>query len=156
MYGGGHRGMMGLTADATLLGGGQVHGVITEFLRDKELMHRTIQICDVVPDMAQRKERMGALSDAFLLLPGGVGTFEELFDMWSRNQLAGFADAAIKPIGVLNVMGFYTPLQRMIEQMVEGGYVPAKQTAPIIFDTSVDILLDKLAAFKPEATSKWF
>ncbi len=156
VYGGGHRGMMGTVADATLDAGGRVHGVITEFLRDKELMHKRIQVCDVVRDMAVRKDRMAELSDAFFILPGGVGTLEELFDMWSRNQLAGFPDAAIKPIGILNVAGFFTPLLEMIESMVQGGYVPRAQTATILVGTEIHPLLDQLAAFKPTNTSKWF
>ena len=156
VYGGGHRGMMGTVADAALDSGGRVHGVITEFLRDKELMHQRIQVCDVVADMAVRKDRMAQLSDAFFVLPGGVGTLEELFDMWSRNQLSGFPDRALKPIGILNVGGFFTPLLHMIDSMVQGGYVPRAQTATILVDTNAHALLDQLAAFTPTASSKWF
>ena len=96
VYGGGHRGLMGTTANAALAAGGHVHGVITEYLKSRELMHPGIQACEVVATMAERKHRFAELSDVFLVLAGGVGTLEEMCDMWSRAQLGDLR----KPIGV--------------------------------------------------------
>jgi uncharacterized protein (TIGR00730 family) len=151
VYGGGRRGLMGAVADAALASHGAVHGVITEFLVGKELQHTGLTHCDVVPDMAVRKDRLAALSDAFIVLPGGVGTMEELFDMWSRIQLAGMK----KPVGILNVAGFYDGLLAFIETMMATGFVARGHGQSIIVETDPTRLIQKLAQFTFTDTVKW-
>ncbi len=152
VYGGGHRGLMGTTANAALAAGGQVHGVITEFLKSRELQHTGIQQCEVVADMSERKHRFADLSDVFLVLAGGVGTLEEMSDMWSRAQLGGLR----KPIGIVNTRGFYDSLLAMVDRMVADGFLPAAQKDWLVVDSDVGRVLDALAGFAPgAAVSKW-
>jgi uncharacterized protein (TIGR00730 family) len=151
VYGGGRRGLMGTVADAALAAGGQVHGVITEYLVGKELQHPRLTRTEVVKSMAERKDKLEALSDAFITLPGGVGTLEELFDMWSRIQLAGMK----KPLGVLNVAGFYDDLDTFMHKLVRTGFVAEGHLTPFVVETDVTRLIDKLAAFEFADSSKW-
>jgi hypothetical protein len=151
VYGGGHRGLMGVVADAALAAGGRVHGVITEFLKSRELMHARIQVCEVVADMAERKHRFALLADAFLVLPGGVGTLEEMSDMWSRAQLGGLK----KPIGVVNTAGFYDPLLAMIDRMIAEGFLPAGQKDWLVVGDTVEPVLERLSGYAPGEVSKW-
>jgi len=151
VYGGGHRGLMGVVADAALAGGGQVHGVITEALKSREMMHAGIQVCEVVTTMAERKHRFAELADAFLVLPGGVGTLEEVFDMWSRAQLQGLN----KPIGILNITGFYTPQIQMIDRMIADGFLPEAQRKWVAVSENLAELLDWLDNFQFSPVSKW-
>jgi uncharacterized protein (TIGR00730 family) len=152
VYGGGKRGLMGAVADAALAAGGQVHGVITDFLKSRELMHTGLQHCEVVPDMALRKHRFADLADAFLVLAGGVGTLEETSDMWSRAQLGGLR----KPIGIVNTRGFYDPFLSMVERMITDGFLPAGQKEWLVVDDDAGTVLDALARFAPAPeVSKW-
>jgi len=151
VYGGGHRGLMGVVADAALAAGGQVHGVITEALKSREMMHAGIQVCEVVTTMAERKHRFAELADAFLVLPGGVGTLEEVFDMWSRAQLQGLN----KPIGIVNINGFYTPQIQMIDRMIADGFLPEAQRKWVAVSEDAGELLDWLANFQFSPVSKW-
>ena len=152
VYGGGHRGLMGAVADAALEAGGTVHGVITEYLKSRELMHQKIQTCEVVDTMAQRKHRFAELCDAFLVLPGGIGTLEETGDMWSRAQLGGLR----KPIGIVNTNGFYDPFLATVDRMIADGFVPEKQKRWLVVDSEAGPVLDALALFEPaEEVSKW-
>lgn len=152
VYGGGHRGLMGVTANAALAAGGHVHGVITDFLKSRELQHPGIHQCEVVPTMAERKHRFAELSDAFLVLAGGVGTLEEAFDMWSRAQLGGLR----KPIGLVNTAGFYDPLLAMVERMIATGFLPAGQKDWLVVADEPGRVLDLLAGFGEAApVSKW-
>jgi len=152
VYGGGKRGLMGAVADATLAAGGQVHGVITDFLKSREFMHTGIQHCEVVPDMALRKHRFADLSDAFLVLAGGVGTLEETSDMWSRAQLGGLR----KPIGIVNTRGFYDPLLALIERMIKDGFLPEQQKQWLVVAEEPGAVLDALANYQVAANvSKW-
>lgn len=151
VYGGGHRGLMGAVADAALAAGGRVHGVITEFLKSRELMHQRIQVCEVVADMAERKLRFAMLADSFLVLAGGVGTLEEMSDMWSRAQLGGLR----KPIGIVNTAGYYDALLAMIDRMIDDGFLPAGQKDWLVVGTDVDDVLDRLGRYAPGNVSKW-
>lgn len=152
VYGGGHRGLMGVTANAALAAGGHVYGVITEFLKSRELQHTGIHQCEVVGTMAERKHRFADLADAFLVLAGGIGTLEEAFDMWSRAQLGGLR----KPIGIVNTLGFYDPLLVMIERMIETGFLPAGQKEWLVVGDEAGAVLDQLATYREAPpVSKW-
>ena len=119
VYGGGHNGLMGMVADATLAAGGQVIGVIPQALVEKEWAHRGCTELHVVDTMHDRKRMMAERADAFLALPGGIGTFEEFFEVWTWRQL-GYHD---KPVGLLNVQGLYDGLQSFLQTTVRAGFV---------------------------------
>jgi uncharacterized protein (TIGR00730 family) len=125
VYGGGRSGLMGEVADAALAAGAAVVGVIPHSLMDRELGHRDITELHVVDTMHQRKMMMAERSDAFLALPGGIGTFEELFEVWSWRQL-GYHD---KPLGLLNVAGYYDALLAFLQQSKDDGFMSDAQTA---------------------------
>ena len=119
VYGGGRTGLMGTVADATRAAGGRVVGVIPKALVDKELANRQIDELHVVGTMHERKAMMGERADAFLALPGGIGTFEELFEIWTWRQL-GYHD---KPVGILNVAGYYDALLTFLAHSVREGFM---------------------------------
>ena len=123
VYGGGHAGLMGEVADATLAAGGQVLGIIPRRLVARELGHRGIQELRVVDTMHDRKRQMAEAADAFVALPGGIGTLEELFEAWTWQQLGYHA----RPIGLLDVAGFYAPLQALLAHTRDAGFVSADQ-----------------------------
>ena len=119
VYGGGHAGLMGQVADATQAAGGRVVGVIPQTLVDREAANRRCDELHVVATMHQRKAMLADRSDAFLALPGGIGTFEELFEAWTWHQL-GYHQ---KPLGLLNVAGYYDGLIAFLEKSVETGFM---------------------------------
>jgi uncharacterized protein (TIGR00730 family) len=119
VYGGGHNGLMGMVADATLAAGGQVIGVIPKALVEKEWAHRGCTELHVVDTMHDRKRMMAERADAFLALPGGIGTFEEFFEVWTWRQL-GYHD---KPVGLLNIEGLYDGLEGFLTATVRAGFV---------------------------------
>jgi hypothetical protein len=119
VYGGGRTGLMGTVAEATRASGGRVVGIIPQALVDKELANRSSDELHVVDTMHERKAMMGARADAFLALPGGIGTFEELFEIWTWRQL-GYHD---KPIGILNVAGYYDALFAFLAHSVQEGFM---------------------------------
>ena len=119
VYGGGRSGLMGVVAEATRLAGGRVVGVIPQALVDKELANRLCDELHIVQTMHERKALMAERSDAFLALPGGIGTFEELFEVWTWRQL-GYHD---KPIGLLNVAGYYDALLGFLHTSVASGFM---------------------------------
>lgn len=119
VYGGGNTGLMGAVANAALEAGGNVVGVIPEKLMEAELAHSGLSELHIVGDMHTRKALMARLSDAFIALPGGLGTLEELFEVWTWGQL-GFH---CKHLGLLNVAGYYSPLLRFLDKSVELGFV---------------------------------
>lgn len=137
VYGGGHVGLMGVLADAVLAGGGEVIGVIPRHLMDRELGHHSITDLQIVPDMHTRKARMAEQADAFVGLPGGIGTLEELFEVWTWAQLGLHS----KPIGLLNVDGFFDHLLGFCDQMVSDGFLPEdSRNQLVVADTSVALL----------------
>ncbi|HQW27679.1 MAG: TIGR00730 family Rossman fold protein [Verrucomicrobiales bacterium] len=141
VYGGGSIGMMGAVADACLESGGEVIGVIPAFLMDLELGHPGVTCLEVVPTMLERKLRMAELSDAFITLPGGIGTLDELFEMLTWVRLAVHS----KPSGLLNVAGFYDELIAFCgKTQVDGGFISAQDAANLVVDDSIAFLLEKM------------
>lgn len=142
VYGGGHVGLMGIVADAALSAGAPVIGIIPERLQSREVGHRGLTELVVVSNMHQRKQRMAEEADAFLAMPGGLGTFEELFEVWTWHHLGYHS----KPIGLLNVAGFYQPLLDYMGFAHEQGFVDASQQQALTVDEVPGRLLDRLAA----------
>jgi uncharacterized protein (TIGR00730 family) len=142
VYGGGHAGLMGTVADATLASGGTVFGVIPRALENRELAHSGITELHVVDTMHQRKALMAQESDVFLALPGGIGTLEELFEVWTWLQL-GYHD---KPVGLLNVDGYFDDLLRFMDHTTSQGFVNGEQRALLQVDDDAERLLTRLAA----------
>lgn len=151
VYGGGNVGLMGVIADAALAGGGEVIGVIPRALADREIAHTGCTELRVVDSMHTRKAMMAELSDAFLAMPGGVGTFEELFEAITWTQLGLHR----KPCGLLNVAGFYTPLAFFIDQAVSEGFIKPVHRAAIIVDDDPARLLDTLSTIDLPDVPKW-
>jgi len=148
VYGGGHAGLMGAVADATLASGGQVFGVIPRALQSRELAHNGITELHVVDTMHQRKALMAQESDVFLALPGGIGTLEELFEVWTWLQL-GYHD---KPVGLLNVSGYFDDLLRFMGHTTSQGFVSVEQHALLQVGTDTEHLLNQLAALAQRST----
>jgi uncharacterized protein (TIGR00730 family) len=145
VYGGGHVGLMGAAADGALAAGGEVIGVIPRTLMDRELGHRGVTSLRVVETMHDRKALMADLSDAFVALPGGIGTLEELFEAWTWAGLGIHR----KPVALLDVEGYWTPLMAMIDRMVAEGFLPAHLRSSLLSETDPGALLDALAAHRP-------
>ncbi|MBX9908079.1 MAG: TIGR00730 family Rossman fold protein [Beijerinckiaceae bacterium] len=151
VYGGGAVGLMGIVADAALEAGGEVHGVIPRALREKEVGHHHLTRLEIVDTMHIRKARMAELSDGFIAMPGGIGTFEELFEIWTWGQLGIHS----KPLGLLNVAGFYDPLAVFLDRTVEAGFLKQTHRAMAMTDTQPETLLDRMEQYVPAATIKW-
>ena len=156
VYGGGNVGLMGVIADACLAAGGTVIGVIPEALVGKEVAgrvvdHRALTRMEVVDSMHTRKARMAELSDGFIALPGGFGTFEEFCEVLTWGQL-GFH---VKPMGLLNVAGFFDPLLAMFDHAVDQGFLRSENRSMALAETDIERLLDAMAAYHPEPVSKW-
>ena len=156
VYGGGNVGLMGIIADACLAAGGTVIGVIPEALIGKEVAgrvvdHRGLTRLEVVASMHTRKARMAELADGFIALPGGFGTFEEFCEILTWGQL-GFH---VKPIGLLNVNGFYDALLALFDHAVAEGFLREENRAMALADTDSESLLAAMAAYRPEPVSKW-
>lgn len=150
VYGGGHVGLMGVLADAVLEGGGEVIGVIPQHLMDRELAHGGVTDLQVVPDMHTRKARMAEQADAFVAMPGGIGTLEELFEVWTWAQLG----LHTKPIGTLNVNGFFDHLLAFCDQMVADGFLPEDSRGHLVVADSPAALLDALDD-APRIVDRW-
>lgn len=144
VYGGGRLGLMGAVADSALAAGGSVTGVIPEALVNAEVAHRGLTELHIVPDMHTRKALFTSLSDGFLTLPGGVGTMDELWEAVSWAQL-GYHD---KPVGLLNVGGFYDPLIAFHRRMVEVGFIRAPHAGILIARDALDELLDAMERYE--------
>jgi uncharacterized protein (TIGR00730 family) len=151
VYGGGHVGLMGILADAVLANGGKVTGVIPRALWDREVGHRNLTELHVVESMHERKALMASLADAFVALPGGLGTLEEIFEVWTWAQL-GIHD---KPVGFLDVDGFYAPLLAFLDHGVDAGFVRAPHRAMAIVDSDGVSLLQRMAEYEPPRVAKW-
>ena len=149
VYGGGRAGLMGRVADAALSAGAPVLGVIPRSLMEREVGHRGLTELHVVETMHERKLMMAQHSDAFIALPGGIGTFEELFEVWTWRQL-GYHD---KPVGLLNVDGYYDSLLDFMRQTVARGFVSDAQNALLQVHTQADDLLDSIARLTPLAAA---
>jgi len=151
IYGGGHVGLMGAIADAVVENGGEGHGVITEALQAKELAHLGLTSLQVVGTMHERKAVMADAADAFIMLPGGFGTFDEFFEVVTWTQLG----IHTKPCGILDVDGYFAPLGAMLDNAVSAGFVHPAHRDMVIMDDSPAGLLDRLAAWTPVTVSKW-
>ena len=149
VYGGGRAGLMGQLADAALDAGARVVGVIPKALMVRELGHPGLAELHVVDTMHQRKQLMAERSDAFLALPGGLGTLEELFEVWTWRQL-GYHD---KPVGVLNVGGYYDALLDFLQGTQREGFVDAGQLALLQVAADAPPLLDRLETLAASATA---
>ena len=150
VYGGGDVGLMGAVADAVLDGGGEVTGVMPKHLADREIAHKGLTSLIIVDDMHERKSQMAALSDAFLTLPGGAGTMEEMFEQWTWAQLGLHQ----KPSGVLNIGGYYDPLLRMIADMVTNGFLKQEFANSLMVESDVAAMVEAFRAYTPPA-KKW-
>ena len=148
IYGGGNVGLMGAVADAALQAGAHVTGVIPTSLMQREVGHRHLSELHVVDTMHQRKQRMAEGASAFVALPGGIGTLEELYEVWTWRQL-GYHD---QPIGLLNTAGYYDELLRFMQRSVDDGFLGAEQNANLRVATDPVALLDELATLAGAAT----
>jgi uncharacterized protein (TIGR00730 family) len=151
VYGGGNVGLMGVIADAVLDSGGEVIGVIPESLMAKELGHRGIQELRVVKTMHERKAMMVDLSDGFIAMPGGIGTFEEFFEIVTWAQL-GFHS---KPCALLNVNEFYDPLLHLLDHAIAESFVKPKQRDLVLVEADFSKLLDRMANHHVLHEPKW-
>ena len=150
VYGGGRVGLMGAAADAALAAGGKVVGVMPADLVSQEIAHTGLTELRVVNSMHERKWTMAELADGFLCLPGGAGTFEEIFEQWTW-ALLGFHS---KPCGFVNVAGYYEPLRAAIANMVESGFLRAEYGEMLIWAADIDEALARFAAYVPPPP-KW-
>lgn len=151
VYGGGNVGLMGIVADAVLAAGGDVIGVIPRQLVDREVAHLDVTRLEIVDSMHERKARMFDLSDAFVALPGGFGTLDEMFEMLTWRQL-GLGD---RPCAFLDVDGFYTPLMAMIDRMVEERFLHHDQRGDLWHGDDLDELFAWLRQYNPARADKW-
>lgn len=143
VYGGGQVGLMGTLADAVLEAGGEVEGVIPEFLALKEIAHMSLTRLHVVKSMHARKAMMESLSDGFIAMPGGIGTMEELFEIWTWGQLGQHRN----PVGLLNVDGYYDELVAFLDKMTEQGFLAPEHRSALMVSDDAKALLDMFAAY---------
>jgi uncharacterized protein (TIGR00730 family) len=151
VYGGGRVGLMGLIADEVLACGGRAVGVIPELLLSKEVGHTDLTELHVVPDMHERKKKMADLSDAFVAMPGGVGTFEELFEVYTWAQL-GYHQ---KPVALLDVDGYFDPLLSMLRHTVEEGFMREAYLDMLLVAQQPAEMIAKLTRYVPPMLDKW-
>ena len=150
VYGGGRSGLMGVVADSALQAGGRVIGIIPKALVDRELAPTGLTELYVVNDMHERKTKMAELADAFVALPGGAGTMEEIFEQWTWNQLGIHR----KPCAFLNIDGFYDGLIQTIQDSVDRGFSQARFVENLIVADNIHDILTAFLAYQP-ATPKW-
>lgn len=151
VYGGGQVGLMGVVADATLAEGGEVIGVIPKHLMREEIAHAGLTQLHVVEDMHERKATMAALSDGFVALPGGAGTLEELFEVWTWAQLG----LHTKPVGLLDVRGYFGKLGDFIQHMVDEGFLNQASRGLLTIESDAAALLDAFARHEARPIDKW-
>lgn len=151
VYGGASVGIMGTVADAALAAGGEVIGVIPQHLMRVEIAHDGLTGLHVTADMHERKAKMAELADGFLALPGGAGTLEELAEVWTWAQLGLHS----KPIGLVDVAGYYRPLREFADHMVSEGFLRGEHRDLIFVDADPVVLLDAFAAYEPPDVAKW-
>lgn len=153
VYGGARIGLMGALADAALAaGGGDVIGVIPRSLVEKEVAHVGLPDLRVVETLHERKAQMAELSDAFVALPGGLGTFEEAFETLTWAQIGLHQ----KPVGLLNVAGFFDPLVALVDHAIKERFIRPEHRALLVVETEPAALLDRLAAYQPPNVHKWY
>ena len=151
VYGGTNKGLMGVIADATMAAGGRVYGVMTERLLAKGYLHPGLADYEVQPTMRARKARMAELADAFIALPGGIGTIEEFMEVWTLNQLGDFD----KPAGLLDIAGFYQPFMDFIDHMIAKSFLPAAHRTSIVVTGDPEGMIEKLSVHQSISVPKW-
>ena len=142
---------MGILADSALNAGGTVHGIITDRLHQRGHSHAGLTRHEIVATLRTRKERMADLVDAFIAMPGGIGTVEELMEVWTMNQLSEID----KPVGLLDIAGFFAPFLGFIDHMVETNFLPSAHRHSICVDAEPTSLIEKLRAFERTSVPKW-
>jgi uncharacterized protein (TIGR00730 family) len=151
VYGGASLGLMGVLADTAMEAGGEVIGVMPQALIEREIGHRGLRDLRVVGSMHERKALMAELADGFIALPGGIGTLEELIEIYTWSQLGIHR----KPMGVLNVNGYYDALATFLDDAVEARFLPAQHREVLIFEPDPEALLARMAGAEPPTASKW-
>lgn len=151
VYGGARDGLMGAVANGALEAGGEVIGVLPRQLFDLEQAHETLTDLRIVDSMHERKQIMHDLSSSFVSLPGGIGTMEEMFEVWTWTQLGVHR----KPLALYNVNGFYDALETFLDHMVEEGFVKAVHRGMTLVGNDPVKLLDELTTFEPPLVKKW-
>ena len=151
IYGGANVGLMGAVADGVLNNGGKVIGVLPHFLKSKEISHDNLTELILVETMHERKTKMNELCDGVIALPGGFGTLEEFFEMLTWAQLGLHR----KPIGVLNIDGFYNPLFKMVQTMVTKGFLKEINQQMLLISENIEDLLDKMRNYNQPNVGKW-
>lgn len=152
VYGAGKTGLMGAVADGALAAGGQVVGVVPESLNTSHLIHAGLTQLEVVPDIHMRKARMSALADAFIALPGGYGTFDELFETLTWAQIG----LHHKPIGLLNTRGYFDALLALIQKAHSEGFIYPEHQHLLVHDQHPEVLLSRLFQYEqPENLQRW-
>ena len=151
VYGGASVGCMGAVADAALEQGGRVVGVIPQSLIDKEIAHTGLSENHVTTSMHERKAKMAELSDGFIALPGGAGTMEEMFEVWTWGQLGLHA----KPLALLDVAGFFEPLVTFLDHQRAEAFMQPAHREMLLVDRDPAALLDRMAAYQPPTVAKW-
>ncbi len=151
VYGGGRTGLMGALADGALAAGGEVIGIMPEHLVAHEVAHAGLAKLHVVSSMHERKALLAELSDGFLAMPGGLGTMEELFEIWTWGQLGLHR----KPYGLLEVNGFYAPLLAFLDHAVGEGFIRQAYRDLLVVDDDIAGLLARMEAVKPPELARW-
>lgn len=151
VYGGGNVGLMGVLADSVLETGGKVTGIIPQSIADLEVAHLGLTSLQIVDTMQERKQRMGELSDGFIALPGGFGTLDELSEVLTYNQLRLYD----KPVGLLNVNGYFDDLLKFLDHCVAEKFVRPEHRNNIIVSEHVDELISLMKTYKPVMIRKW-
>jgi uncharacterized protein (TIGR00730 family) len=151
VYGGASIGLMGVVADTVLAAGGTVTGVIPRALLRKEVVHHGLTELVITESMHARKAKMAQLADAFVALPGGIGTFEELFEIWTWAQL-GFHR---KPCALFNPRGYFDPLVQFLDHAVEEGFLKPVHRSMLLVSDSPENLLEALRSYRPPVIDKW-
>lgn len=151
VYGGGRAGLMGALADAAMDAGGRVTGVMPHGLVQREVAHQGLTALHVVDSMHTRKAMLAEMADAFVALPGGIGTLEEFFETWTWAQLGVHR----KPVGLLDVNGFWAPLTSLITHIADEGFLRGTPRDWLLVHDEAGVMIDALAAFEPPVTRRW-
>lgn len=151
VYGGANVGLMQILADTVLAGGGEVIGIMPQMLIDKEVAHSGLTKMITVSSMSERKSLMVEMSDAFIAMPGGFGTLDELAEVITYNQLR----LTDKPIGILNIGGYFDPLLTFFDHITTEGFLRPEHRQNLIVDDNINGLISKMLDFKPVAIEKW-
>ncbi len=151
VYGGAKVGIMKAVADGAMQNNGSAIGVLTRFLQGKEVAHNGLTELILVDSMHERKHKMNELSNGMIALPGGFGTLDELFDVLTLGQLGQHQ----KPIGILNINGYFDHLVSLLQTMTEKGFLKEQNRSMLLIADSVEALLEKMYAYQPSTTSKW-